>query len=522
MHSKTKIFFDDNTHYNLDNFPGPKLERARIITAEFYSSLPADSPQSYWAYYDRFFLDVALPLSAWEQIKPQLVHVKRIKILDGDHSDYLILKEITKGLKVEVETLTSPQLATTRLLTSSLRQGWKFILYLSSHFNLIKQRLERNPKIVFWTPDYMGPNGHLDPRLGELESMVKSSGIRVFPWVRFNGVSLSHSIKNFIHRRGAGVYYDVIAPRSRHEVATFGDMSVLLLTLHRQGMERFDSQAEYWHQVLRLSKPLAVIPWFYSSRTACLIEGSRRAKIPTFGFMHGVSVLSFMGHEYMPEYRGKNQLGPDYFGVWSQLWLKRFSDNARIYTKDAIELSGPLRPPGQTIARRDRNKIYLVSETHAHLADWIPYFEILETQKQYQIVLKIRPHGTDKFWNSLSKTDWPQRLGLVLSRESSPAAFADALVVIGSHSTVIWEAAAAGSPVLIVNTSKWGDYFDVKVEAWLSENVWVESPASLMERLKAIRSEEDYAFQGKRYLGEGKLTDWLMPKLLKLKEAHSD
>jgi hypothetical protein len=203
-----------------------------------------------------------------------------------------------------------------------------------------------------------------------------------------------------------------------------------------------------------------LMAWEYSERQAGLIHAARRAGLPVIGFMHGAGMESYMAHEFMSAYTGSRPLGPDYFGVWSGWWKAYFETRSRLY--GSVEISGNLRKsarPSAPAAAGPPRKILWISEPLAEVEDIEPYLRVVAAR--YDLGIKKRPSTADSFYNRLVKA-YPEMRDVPFLDGNIFEAIAQFDLVIGSHSTAVIDAAVVGKPFILVDTRKWGDYFELR------------------------------------------------------------
>ncbi|NCN08058.1 hypothetical protein GW944_00615, partial [Candidatus Parcubacteria bacterium] len=324
------------------------IYRAAELTSNFFSRSHVHHffPENLcWAFYDRFFLDIGITLSKIESLFGEIDQADEVQCIDCP-PDIINILETYAQWKGKIFSKAPIEKRKKLIESYTLLRIALAILSLVKLAFLYKRK-STNKLVFLWTGDYLGNQGYADPRLGELEQKLIKDGYEIQYLIRTQGVSIKKIINNFRARRGVGIYYDdlhilfpynVITPPQTSDFEEF-----IFVKKYLRSAEKILFQIDFWKSIFEKTKPLAFISWFYSSRTASLTGAAKQCGIPTIGFMHGVSVRSYMCHEFIKEFRGQ-AIGPDYFGTWSTWWKNYFIENSSIYPREGIQVSGPLRP----------------------------------------------------------------------------------------------------------------------------------------------------------------------------------
>jgi len=504
------------------------IYRAAELTSNFFSRSHVHHffPKNLcWAFYDRFFLDIGITLSKIESLFGEIDQADEVQCIDCPPDIINILETYAqwKG-KIFSKAPIEKRKKLIELYTL-LRIALALLSLVKLAF--LYKRKSTNKLVFLWTGDYLGNQGYADPRLGELEQKLIKDGYDIQYLIRTQGVSIKKIINNFRARRGVGIYYDdlhilfpynVITPPQTSDFEEF-----IFVKKYLRSAEKMLFQIDFWKSIFEKTKPLAFISWFYSSRTASLIGAAKQCGIPTIGFMHGVSVRSYMCHEFIKEFRGQ-AIGPDYFGTWSTWWKNYFIENSSIYPREGIQVSGPLRPIKNSTKEKfewtkgSLIKVFIVSEGHMNPEHLGPYIEKILHDNRFEITFKIRPFGRDAFWEKVKEFEPFNHKSIKISRESSPEAFINCDIVLGSHSTAVLEALTIGKPIALINTPKWGDYFSISQSNKRSQ-FWIDSPESVVDSLIKIvegNNMETINEMAVDYFGQGSATEWILKTLSNL------
>lgn len=511
----------------------PITDDAQRITSDFFTSKLFETDFSHptaWAFYDLFFHNIAIPCSKYGSILDLCKTAERVESFNLPEDLGTVLELWTQHYKVPYHFI-KPRKTLKKSIKSVGQSLQRFFFFIYSLISILRIKMDRiSIKVAVWSGDYVGQELRLDPRLGDLEKALIKSGFSPIPLIRFGGVSPKQSMVHFWDRKGPVIYYETLnsllklLPKKQFAKRSWESTNVYQYLFMRLFLERsflLEKEINLWKQIFRFLNIRIFIPWFLSNRTASLIWASKSAHIPTIGFMHGVSIKTFMGHEFMSEYSGE-PIGPDHFGVWSSWWKQYFDQNARIYPPNSIEISGPLKSLAFDITnmnkKHDQLRIFIVSEAHLPVNELTPYLEKLIQRKNTEIIFKVRPFGTDQFWQAFSNHKLHKEIQFLINREKTPDCFQSADLVVGTHSTAVLEALALNKPILILNTKKWGDYFNLSEK--FSPQIcpfWVQTPDHLLERVEYVlnqRGSEIWRENFRLFFGENASgSEWVIKKI---------
>jgi hypothetical protein len=191
---------------------------------------------------------------------------------------------------------------------------------------------------------------------------------------------------------------------------------------------------------------------------ACLALG-----IPVLGFQHGV-FNKFHAGLMAFGFSGGRPHAFDRYGVWSGLFRDRLLRDSALYGPDRVFVSGPMRPPEEASLRREgarraenvdgsteRIRVLVVSEPLARKHEVAPYLETLLRDPQFELCLKLRPGESER---SLEEYSLPADRVRLLRTGTVYEALEQVDVVVGTYSTVLYEAVLAHKPIVWMKTSR--------------------------------------------------------------------
>lgn len=476
--------------------------------------LPAWSEDYAWSLHDIFFYQVVSP---YLELKPLIELAstgKKIICTDLPGRYSSILKQFA-GFEIKqkrnLKTLCHPILSI----------FFNFFL-LSYSFMSFLWCLPRKKIIGLWTGDYYHPQTHGDPRIADIYFYLKKENLSYLEFIRTTGVSPRKTISNMIKRKHPAIYQDSVEnlfkPKNKNPLIPLNQSSEkhlehLLTNLADQCL-MYQKSSIIFNFIFKMLNLKCLLCWFLSHRTYSIVAAAKKQKIKTIGFMHGVSVYSYMGHEYMPEYRGP-PLGPDKYGVWSDYWLKEFQERSSIYHPHALEVSGPINK-NIFYDKNSSSKEYItiISEQSSEPKYIIHYIEFLLSQNE-KIILKVRPFGEDRFYQNF-KQFYPEILKQIkVSFSPIEEVFNQSSLVLGTHSTAVIEASKYLVPFAILSTTKWQDYFSIQKTSSPYKN-YIKNNEDLLELLSSIK-KNDFSPYLKlirtNYFGDKIGLDWIKKEI---------
>lgn len=342
-------------------------------------------------------------------------------------------------------------------------------LALSSLAAILSARLLQRDTL-FYAIDQLSPGLDHDFRLSGLYAAMRRRGYRFVEIL--HGTDLRRSVRLLRERGRTAVYLPVLdrlfpakPPTSiRVEAIDFdGDLDDeerRLLGGVAQWCLGAAASARRKTQCLRVLLRLAGI------RRAIVLDDSRHANeliaacklesVPVLGYMHGLLNRYHVGLT-APGFRDGRPHTFDRYGLWSEYFARRVAEGDLYRGTDAIRVTGPLRPYGRgevcprrrTSAPSSRTRVLLVSEPRARQGEVREYLRCLAGDNRLEVRLRMRP-GEER---AGVMADGPVP-GVELCHAATLAeAMADSDVVLGSYSTVLYEAAALLKPTVLLGTS---------------------------------------------------------------------
>ncbi len=361
----------------------------------------------------------------------------------------------------------------------------------------------RRPPVGIWTADILTRPFDYDFRYQDLYKELRASKLRFVEFLRLFGTSKTF-FRNLARRRRPALYYEsftrplkagltrqalaleqkVVASLPAPNPATRRERFLTLLAMKAWpdclAQQRLIPVLRH---VLRLVGTKALfVPGAYG-RGGALIIAAKQVGIKSVDLMHTPYMRSFHPEEAGVGFDGPRSHAVDYFGVWSDFWVRYYQQERAFYGQTALFPAGHLRTfprvePAHQQAHGQPIRVLLVSEPLVDPAEIVAYLRPLLNDPRFRLAIKCRPERNDTILKELG--DVGQRLHLFFGRMED--AFAESDVVIGAHSTGLVEALYFYKPIVMLATQKWGDYFEVQKNAIAP---YVETPTALPDAILA-------------------------------------
>ena len=381
--------------------------------------------------------------------------------------------------------------------------------------------------VATYTGDFVYKNTKSDFRLNHLYEKYKENNIHFIEFIRDTTIK-NFFINTFKRKRFAIHYMSIIF---------FVDLLMKKTKYNKQPKDLYQSVLfEYYRANIVLTKSTLIIEQIlkflrvdkfvlisFSSRSAPLAIAAKSLGVKTIGIMHGLSQKEYAVQEFVQSYQESKKIGCDIYGVWSEHYLEYFRKYSNISTKNSFQLSGLLRPAksinqSNTFERvsKDRIKVLLISEPLVSVLEIIPYIKCLVESDDIEVAIKIRPMIEDVYYESM-KLEFPEIKDLKVYDGKIEDIVDSFDIFIGSNSTAIIEASLFGKISILLNTIKFGDYFDMD-ELIPSRQLLIRGPDLLCKEIQfRIENESNLKTIDKtkyRFFGDNKDgAQWIVDQL---------
>jgi hypothetical protein len=356
-----------------------------------------------------------------------------------------------------------------RPLPKAKTSAGKWAMWALSFASLAAFRLARRDTL-FYIIDHVSPGRREDFRFTPLYREMRRAGFRYAEYA--HTLSPVQAVKNFF-RRGRPVFYLESAdfqarlsrigiPVPKVECPSGGSNSVADRALRALVPAAIESclQSAACQRVLKRALQ------FQRVRRALIFDDNRHnfeliaaclaLGIPVLGFQHGV-FNKFHAGLMAYGFSGARRHAFDRYGVWSVLFRERLLRDSVLFPDDRIFIAGPVRPP-EVSALLNRSpdpagkiRVLVVSEPLARKGEVAPFLHALRQDPEFALYFKLRPGEPE---SSLAEYSLSPSDVHLLKTGTVYEAFARVDAVVGTYSSVLYEAALVSLPIVWMKTTR--------------------------------------------------------------------
>jgi hypothetical protein len=395
---------------------------------------------------------------------------------------------------------------TSNPLESELSQNLKQILFnlVMLSFTIVSIlffTLRPGRNIGTYTGDFVYKNTKSDFRLNHLYERYQENNIQYVEFIRVTKVK--DFFINIFKRRRFVIYYtaiiffvDLFTKKTQYSKQPKDFYQSVLYSYHGANivLKKSTLIIERIFKILRIDKFVLIS---FNSRSAHLSFAAKSLGIKTIGIMHGLQQKDYAVYEFMQGYQEKKKIGCDVYGVWSGHYLEYFRKYSKISNSNSFQYSGLLRPvnninkvtPFKRVSEK-KIKVLLISEPLVSVMEIIPYLKCLIKHDDIELAIKVRPMVKDLYYEEM-KIQLPSIKNLELYDGKIEEVSKEFDVFVGSNSTAVIEASLFGKISILLNTVKFGDYFDMD-ELIPSGLLLVKDPEFLYKEINSrVEKEND-------------------------------
>ena len=399
--------------------------------------------------------------------------IQTIDVLDAQH---LKIGNIPPQYRKVLEVYFFNKKITSNVSKGELLSNTKQILFnvtllLFSMISILFFILRPSKNIGTYTGDFIYKNTESDFRLNHLYEKYQENNIQYVEFIR--DTKVKDFFINIFKRRRFAIYYtviiffvDLLSKKDKNSKHPQDFYQSILYSYHYSNfvLKKSTLIIEKIFKILRIDKFVLIS---FSSRSAHLAIAAKSLGIKTIGIMHGLQQKDYAVYEFMQSYQENKKIGCDVYGVWSLYYLEYFKKYSKISNADSFQYSGLLRPVKNInqvdhFERVSENKIkiLLISEPLITVSEIIPHLKCLLKNDNIEVSIKVRPMIKDIYYeNMILQFPEIQDLKIYDGKLEDVADKFD--VFVGSNSTAIIEASLFGKISILLNTVKFGDYFDI-------------------------------------------------------------
>ena len=431
---------------------------------------------------------------------------KLIQTIDALDAQRLKISNISSQYRKVLEVYFFNKKITSNVSKSEFLSNTKQILFnvvilLFSMISILFFLLRPGRNIGTYTGDFVYKNTKSDFRLNHLYKRYQENNIQYVEFIRVTKVK--DFFINIFKRRRFVIYYtaiiffvDLFTKKTQYSKQPKDFYQSVLYSYHGANivLKKSTLIIERIFKILRIDKFVLIS---FNSRSAHLSFAAKSLGIKTIGIMHGLQQKDYAVYEFMQSYQEKKKIGCDVYGVWSGHYLEYFRKHSKISNSNSFQYSGLLRPvnninkvtPFKRVSEK-KIKVLIISEPLVSVMEIIPYLKCLIKHDDIELAIKVRPMVKDLYYEEM-KIQLPSIKNLDVC-DGKLEDVADKFdVFIGSNSTAVIEASLFGKISILLNTVKFGDYFDMD-ELIPSGLLLVKDPELLYKEINSrVEKEND-------------------------------
>lgn len=474
----------------------------------------ADIPElPYWIIgaFESYFFKVAIPHFLNQKYLGGEVtnhNFEKSKILESKSSDSAQSRNVAKKKFLELREYISA------ILVSVLSLIW--IRYLE---------IKTGKKAIgIFIGTAQNSSFEQDFRYGNLIPLLKAKDLPVVLLVR----STKAVLKDFITRRQPSIHINILHDSVRLKRDEYKlDLGIFKEELFFNEL-KFYIKRKWILWLLKRFKIKAAYVANLSGRTATTTMYLKSIGVKIVGSQHAPSMPAHSPCEFLPSgilhTKDGECLGPDVMGAFGDYWLNLLRKSSPSIYRE-VELSGPLNLQ-TNLASRDRSSRYvlLLDEALVDLDSLLPFLEkILE---KYTLKIKTRPQGPN-FILKLLDSKFPHiinhpRFDATPIQVSNNALESNMSAVICTYTSAGIELAAAGFPVIYLNTNIWGDVYEIEnLQNKYSNLKFVKLPTLLNSEIASslpLHNKQAINDFQQEYFANKSGVSWLISKLTSVPE----
>jgi len=366
-----------------------------------------------------------------------------------------------------------------------------FLLFFT-FVSLVYFYFRKGSNVATRTEDLIFKNTKSDFRLNHLYSKYEENNIQYIEFIR--NTSIKAFFKNIYKRKRLAIYYTSIIyfvslfSRKKTVFEFPTNFSQSMLYCYASQNIVLIKSIPIFEKILKILKINNFVLITFSSRTAHLAIAAKSLSIPVIGIMHGLSQKEYAVQEFISPFNEEKKIGCDKYGLWSPYYLEYFKKYSKITPSEGFEYSGMLRPVGGFVSHslfkrisNNKIKVLLICEPLISALEIIPFLNFLLNHDNIEIAIKTRPMIRDGYYEEL-KLELPEIKKLKIYDGKIEDVAKEFDVFLGSYSTAVIEASLFGKISILLNTKKFGDYFEM--DSLIPGHLFlVKTPESLYDNI---------------------------------------
>lgn len=495
----------------------PNIQEAYQLIGEIYTAQFADGSkvteevvykghELVWYFQKGTYLRHLLPYLEWKSLLSMFRNYTTVYIHDARSETLKLFVVFCEAYQIELIIPTSPVNRLKKTIMSGYIALSQVIKLAASLISLLVLTIQR-PRLLVWQGSDIINLDDYDFRYAHIYQELRRRDIKFVEFLR-SSQPIPRLLKNILIRRRPVIYHDsslllspfipsILARRLKRRI----DKKLPPLKDEETGLTRFylllvSLQFEYCFHLKHSSiflkwviKAIGLKACFTPAapyRNGAVLLACKLLRVPIVGIQASNSVRFYEIEEYYP---GIDVHDPspacDIWGVWSSYYRDYLIRHSRVYNDTNTFVSGPMRPLIDSASNehlagamgdQSKIKVLLISEPLTEPHEITPYVEKIIEEPSLKLSVKCRPDRTDNIIRQIK-----QHSDVDLLTGSLEEAYSRSDVVIGSRSTAVIEGMVAMKPIVLLNTRKWGDFFECEEGKF---GVFVKGPDQVVSGIR--------------------------------------
>ena len=384
--------------------------------------------------------------------------------------------------------------------------------------------LKSNKSLIF-TSNNFSKYGKFDYRFFSLFDTLRKSKINYFIGIRTKNYPLV-IFNRFIKRFKPVIFFDslnefsnLIYTNTKYTIPANNYLDYLSDITNFINVKSIKLSLKLHRALLKLLTPNSALIADNCERSNILLVACNQISIPTIGIMNGIETIYYQVQKFNYYSTIEHKLIKQrHYGVWSEGIKHYYLNKSRLYNRENIEISGKLRINNIKSTKsffEDKKiiKICWLIEIHVNIYELVPYIKIILDNPEFNLTFKLdptKPNNSRDYFNKLSQ--------LLVGYEfySTDITIEEASLnydlFIGAFSTALVDVISLYTPILLINTKQWGNYFDISD----MDSLTVSNEDQLLIKIRNLNFNDQLKFKN-IFAPDNNLKgpEWIVNKLKK-------
>ena len=459
-----------------------------------------DGFETWWFRQEHLFWGILVPYTRYRKILHFILESQEVEIIDPPSDLQRLLNLLSGNPYVPPISIEAHAQQPARRANRLRYQLTGFLLVMFSLVSLLLFRFRKH-KVLMYAIDKVSPGLKHDFRLHTIYQELTRRQSRFGEYVHVGDIKAV--LRNVVRRKMPVVFFEYMAQTAYHiqrllrsskskpspsvSVDSAEPDSIFLTCVASYALNQAKRVKFYTcclKTLIRLHRPSVAVVLDDCRYANELIAACKALGIFVLGYQHGLGFNKYFSGLMCYGFGTARRHTFDAYGLWSEYFRQRLLRYSELYTESDTFICGNLRPPTQEElrkagqrqdSRQEPLRVIVISEPLVAPEEVVPYISKLIVDELFSVFLKLRP-GEDllqrkEYWGDVwQRMDTPSSSGVY-------EAFAQADVVVGVYSSILYEAILALKPTVVLKSTS--PYAAPLGQQGLAE--WAESPDCVQE-----------------------------------------